>query len=70
MSIGGNALQIGSSTNKAIITMKPTTPPTIASNTFDASKLNKIIVPVGCGDAYKNATNWSNFADYIEEATA
>ena len=50
--------------------MKPTTPPEISSNTFTSSKLNKIIVPVGCGEAYKSATNWSNFADYIEETTA
>lgn len=49
--------------------MKPTTPPTIDSNIFYTNKLNKIIVPVGCGDTYKNATNWSKFADYIEEAT-
>lgn len=68
--IGSSALDIGTSTKKATITMKPTTPPTISSNTFTSSNLNKIIVPVGCGDAYKSATNWSNFADYIEEATA
>ena len=66
--IGGNALAIGSSTNKATITMLPTTPPTIQSNTFDASYLEKIIVPAGTGATYKAATNWSNFADYIEEA--
>ena len=69
-SIGSQALQIGTSTNKATITMLPTTPPTIQSNTFAASKLNKIIVPAGTGATYKAATNWSNFADYIEEATA
>lgn len=69
-SIGNYALQIGTKTTKATITMKPTTPPTISSNTFNASYLNKIIVPVGCGDTYKSATNWSKFADYIEEATA
>ena len=69
-SIGSQALQIGSSTNKATITMLPTTPPTIQSNTFNASKLQKIIVPAGTGATYKAATNWSNFADYIEEATA
>ena len=69
-SISAGALNIGSSTNKATITMKPTTPPTITSTTFTADKLNKIIVPAGCGDTYKSATNWSNFADYIEEATA
>lgn len=69
-SIGSGALDIGSSTFKATITMKPTTPPTIASSTFTANAINKIIVPVGCGNTYKSATNWSNFADYIEEATA
>lgn len=69
-SIGASALQIGSSTNKATITMKSTTPPSIYLSTFKGDYLNKIIVPVGCGNAYKSATNWSNFADYIEEATA
>lgn len=69
-SIGSSALNIGSSTNKATITMLPTTPPTIQSNTFTASTLQKIIVPAGTGATYKAATNWSNFADYIEEATA
>ena len=69
-SIGSYALQIGSSTNKATITMLPTTPPTIQSPTFKASYLQKIIVPAGTGATYKAATNWSNFADYIEEATA
>lgn len=68
--ISYNALEIGSTTKKATITMKPTTPPKIYANTFKDSKLNKIIVPVGCVDAYKSATNWSKFADYIEEATA
>ena len=68
--IYAKALQIGSTTKKATITMKPTTPPTITSTTFTADKLNKIIVPAGCGDTYKSATNWSNFADYIEETTA
>ena len=69
-SINYNALEIGSSTNKATITMLPTTPPTIQSSTFNASYLQKIIVPAGTGATYKAATNWSNFADYIEEATA
>ena len=67
-SIENNALDIGSSTNKATITMLPTTPPTIQSGTFTASKLQKIIVPAGTGATYKAATNWSTFADYIEEA--
>lgn len=68
--ISSQALRIGSTTNKATITFKGTTPPTIWSETFDATKLAKIIVPAGCGDAYKAATNWAAFADYIEEATA
>lgn len=69
-SIGSSALNIGSSTNKATITMLPTTPPTIQSDTFNKSYLQKIIVPAGTGANYKAATNWSTFADYIEEATA
>lgn len=60
---------IGTSTNKATITMLSTTPPTIQSNTFFTDRLNKIIVPKGTGDTYKTATNWSAFANYIEEAT-
>ena len=67
-SIGNYALYIGALTNKATITFLPTTPPTISTDTFDVTKLNKIIVPAGCGDVYKSATNWANFADYIEEA--
>lgn len=66
--INSNALQIGSSTNKATITFLHTTPPSIQSNTFNASYLEKIVVPLGYGDTYKNATNWSNFADYIVES--
>lgn len=68
-SIGTSALQIGSSTNKATITMISTTPPTITTSTFNTSYLNKIIVPKGTGSTYKSATNWSAFASYIREAT-
>ena len=67
-SIGTQALTCGSLTNKTTFTFTRTTPPTIQSNTFNASYINKIIVPAGCGDAYKAATNWSSFADYIKEA--
>ena len=66
--IGAAALSFGTSTNKATITMPSTTPPNIQSNTFNTYRLNKIIVPKGTGDTYKAATNWSAFADYIEEA--
>ena len=51
------------------ITMLSTTPPTLGSQAFDgpASSI-EIIVPKGCGDTYKAATNWSKYADYIVEA--
>lgn len=65
-SVEGRALIIGSSTNKATITFKSATPPTIASNTFEAEKINKIYVPSASVEAYKTAANWINFADYIE----
>jgi hypothetical protein len=68
-SLSKYALRMGLFSNKATITFLRTTPPSISSDTFDASALEKIIVPKGCGDAYKSATNWAKFADYIEEAT-
>lgn len=68
--IGGNALNCGNGgIYKATFTFLGTTPPSLNSSAFNKSYLNKIIVPKGCGDAYKTATNWANFADYIEEAT-
>lgn len=70
ITIGADAFNIGSATNKATITMLATTPPTIQANSFNASTLEKIVVPAGCGDAYKAAANWSNYASYIVEATA
>lgn len=66
--IGSNAIACGSTTNKATISFLRTTPPTIESTTFNADNLAKIIVPKGCGGAYKAAANWSTFASYIEEA--
>ena len=69
-SIGHYALQIGKSTNKGTITFLRTTPPTIQTTTFSTSKLEKIIVPAGSGEAYRTATNWANLADFIEEAAA
>lgn len=52
-----------------------TTPPTIETNTFGTSAYAynstcKIIVPAGCGEAYKAATNWAKYADQIVEETA
>lgn len=67
MSIGGSALQIGSTTNKATIRFMNRTPPSIQSSTFRDTQLYKIFVPVGTGETYKAATNWSKFASYIYE---
>lgn len=68
--IGSRALQCGETTNKCTFIFEGTTPPAITTNTIFANLTNKIIVPKGCGEAYKTATNWSKFANYIEEATA
>lgn len=66
--IGGYALRIGGTLGMfSRITMKSTTPPTIESTTFSSSLTLRIIVPKGCGETYKNATNWANFAGRIEE---
>ena len=50
------------------VTMLPTTPPTLGSDVFP-SNVTTIIVPVGCGNAYKAAEGWSVYADKIVEAT-
>jgi hypothetical protein len=67
-----NVTNIGSapfaSTKIKRIIMKPTTPPTIATNfLFGASPLPTIVVPVGTIDVYKSATNWSAYADQMIE---
>lgn len=52
------------------VTMLPKTPPKTGWNIFhNCTALTKIIVPKGSLDAYKSATNWSAYADYMEEAT-
>lgn len=66
--IGASALNIGSASAKATLTMKPATPPTIQSNTIGAN-VAKILVPVYALDEYKSATNWAAHADIIEAAT-
>lgn len=51
------------------VSMRATTPPTIDAYAFDENTYGGLYirVPQGCGDAYKTATNWSKFADRIEE---
>ena len=66
-SMGANAFQ--SCWSLMTIRMLPTTPPSIQSNTFNSVPTNAmIIVPAGCGETYKAATNWSARAAYIVEA--
>lgn len=50
------------------VTMLSTTPPTISASTFPSNFSGTITVPAGTGDAYKAATNWSKYADKIQEA--
>ena len=58
------------------IYIKATIPPELESGVFDEMLHNSspeqlakfaIVVPYRCGEAYKNATNWSIYADYITE---
>lgn len=66
--IGASALNIGSASAKATLTVKPATPPTIQANTIGAN-VAKILVPVYALDEYKSATNWAAHADIIEAET-
>ena len=67
--IGETAFGIGSPTNKATITfLDDENVPGLEGDPFIAENLNKIIVPKGCGEMYRSAPIWSNYADFIEEA--
>ena len=48
------------------LTILASTPPTVSDTGFEAQT---IIVPKGCGDAYKAAEGWSVYADRIMEAS-
>lgn len=63
--IGQNAIDIGKS---ASITCLATTPPQIASATFNTYlyRPSAIYVPAESVEAYKTASNWSTFADIIQ----
>ena len=54
-------------TNLKLLRLSAKTPPAITTTTFGGTTLCSIIVPKGCAEAYKNATNWSMFADIIKE---
>lgn len=51
------------------IICKAITPPSIQSNSIDMNDYLKIYVPAESVDAYKNATNWTAFADRIYPIT-
>lgn len=63
--IAGNALNFARAAEKGTVIMKPTTPPTIQSNTIGAN-IEKIIVPAEALTAYREATNWAAKASIIE----
>ncbi len=46
--------------------IKATTPPTLDGDVFTNNPCT-IYVPIGCGTAYKTATNWSTYASRIQE---
>lgn len=48
------------------IYLYPTTPPSLG-NTYSIPDTTTIHVPIGSGDAYKSATNWSSYSDRIVE---
>ena len=50
------------------VILKGTTPPVLDSEAF-SSPPARIIVPKGTLTAYQSATNWSDYADIMEEAT-
>lgn len=53
------------------VTFLTTTPPTLEQNVFyGCTALTTITVPAGCGEAYKAANGWSDYADKIVEASA
>ena len=69
-SIGTNAFgNVGRYTEAGKITYRflGDKPPTIYANSFNRDYVEKFIMNKGCGETYKAATNWSAFADLIEE---
>lgn len=52
-------------TSLTIMRIEATTPPTLSSTNAISTATTQIQVPMASVDAYKTATNWSNFADII-----
>lgn len=64
--IAGRAFQ--GCTALKTVTMRGNTPPKLVATAFNGVTLTSIIVPKGSADAYKAATNWSDYAEIITEA--
>lgn len=69
VTIGSGITSIGNSMfydnfQHKTVTIRATTPPTIKSGTF-ANTPQTFIVPAASVEAYKSATNWSQYADKI-----
>ena len=63
-SIGGGVFY--SCSGLTSITVNATTPPTLGEFAFDSTSNYPIYVPASSVNAYKSATNWSNYADRIQ----
>ena len=61
----GNYAFAGINVNQMTLTVLPTTPPTLGSIAFTLATGSVIKVPAASVAAYKAATNWSSYADYI-----
>lgn len=61
----GNYAFAGNNANQMTLTVLPTTPPTLGRNVFNLATGSAIKVPAASVAAYKAATNWSSYADYI-----
>ena len=67
-SIDGGAFN----SNITSVTVFSTTPPTLGTAVFGGTMnpyVQSITVPKGCGETYKAADGWSNYADLIVEAS-
>ena len=62
---------MGSSSNKTTIIIHATVPPALTDifSSLEISNPSQIIVPKGCGNAYKSAAGWSSYANLIVEST-
>lgn len=68
VSINGYHAIGGGYSTKLILILKATTPPTM-DNSSGVMYVDSITVPKGSLEAYQTATNWSQFADIMVEAT-